>query len=72
MLFIILINDLGFDDQANDAGELITCKRRIKEFNLLHLKYVDDFTITEAVNMKDQLTRVPVKDRTQPENYQGV
>ena len=35
-------------------GEIITCKRRIKEFNLLHLKYVDDFTIAEAINMKEQ------------------
>ena len=69
LLFIILINDLGFDDQTNDAGELITCKRRIKEFNLLHLKYVDDFTIAEAVNMKDQLIMVPVTSRPQPDDY---
>ena len=69
LLFIILINDLGFDNQSNDAGELITCKRRIKEFNTIHLKYVDDFAVAEAVNMKEQLTQVPVDSRPQPDTY---
>ena len=35
LLFIILINDLGFEEQSNNLGELITCKRKIKEFNLI-------------------------------------
>ena len=69
LLFIILINDLGFENQTNDVGELITCKRRIKEYNLIHLKYVDDFTIAEAIKMKEQLTEVPVSQRPQPDNY---
>ena len=69
LLFIILINDLGFENQTNDMGELITCKRRIKDYNLIHLKYVDDFTIAEAINMKEQLTTVPVSQRPQPDNY---
>ena len=69
LLFIILINDLGFENQTNDVGELIRCKRRIKEYNLIHLKYVDDFTIAEAINMKEQLTEVPVNQRPQPDNY---
>ena len=69
LLFIILINDLGFEDQSNDLGDIITCKRKIKEFNLLHLKYVDDFTIAEAISMRDQLDTVPVTVRPQPDNF---
>ena len=69
LLFIIVINDLGFQNQSNDAGELITCKKRIKEFNLIHLKYVDDFAIAEAVKMKEQLTSVPVDQRPQPDSF---
>ena len=68
-MFIILINDLGFEDQSNDLGDIITCKRKIKEFNLLHLKYVDDFTIAEAISMKDQLDTVPLTVRPQPDNF---
>ena len=40
-----------------------------KEFNLLHLKYVDDFTIAEAISMRDQLDTVPVTVRPQPDNF---
>ena len=69
LLFIRLINDLGFDDQSNEVGEIITCKRRIKELNLLHLKFVDDFSIAEAVNMRKQLSMLPVDSRPQPDNY---
>ena len=36
-LFLVLINDVGFNDQTNESGEIITCKRRIKEYNELHL-----------------------------------
>ena len=69
LLFIILINDLGFEEQSNDLGELVTCKRRLKEFNMMHLKYVDDFAIAEAVDMNKQLTVVPVNARSQPDNF---
>ena len=48
---------------------MITCKRRIKEFNTIHLKYVDDFAVAEAVNMKEQLTQVPVDSRPQPDTF---
>ena len=48
LLFIILINDLGFDGQENNAGEIITSKRNMKEVNEIHLKYVDDLTLTEV------------------------
>ena len=38
LLFLVLVNDVGFDNQSNDNGELITCKKRLKKFNELHLK----------------------------------
>ena len=59
LLFIVLINDAGFGEQTNNVGEIITCKKRIKEFNTIHLKYVDDLTVAESVDMKE-LTQVLV------------
>ena len=68
LLFLVLINDLGFENQTNNVGELVTCKKRIKDFNLIHLKYVDDLSIAEAVNMK-QLDQRPVESRPQPDDF---
>ena len=69
ILFIVLINDVGFGDQSNNVGELITCKKRLKEFNTIHLKFVDDLTVAESIDMKEQLTKVSVECRPQPDNY---
>ena len=33
LLFIVLINDVGFEEQTNNAGELITSKRNMKAAN---------------------------------------
>ena len=60
---------LGFSDQSNENGEIITCKRRVKHFNELHLKYVDDLTLAESISMKSQLTQVPVVARPQPDTF---
>ena len=69
LLFLVLINDVGFDDKDNDLGEIITCKRRIKDYNKIHLKYVDDLAVAEAINMKTQLKEVPMCERPQPDNF---
>ena len=69
LLFIILINDIGFEGQVNNAGELITSKRNLKRANEIHLKFVDDLTIAETVNLQDQLVKVPIKERAQPDNF---
>ena len=66
-LFLVLINDVGFADQINNAGELATSKRNIKAVNQIHLKYVDDLTVAESVNLKDKLVCVP--NRPQPDSY---
>ena len=66
MLFIVLINDVGFPGQENDVGENITSRKFFKAANLLHLKYVDDMTLAESVDMKSKLVPVPVRERPQP------
>ena len=68
-LFLVLINDVGFSGQTNECGEIITCKRRIKKYNELHLKYVDDLLLAETISMKSQLNEVPVEARPQPDTY---
>ena len=37
---------------------LITSKRHMKTANVIHLKYVDDLTMAEAVNLTKKLTSV--------------
>ena len=71
-LFLILINDVGFDRQENNVGDLITCKRRLRKNKTLHLKYVDDLSIAETINLKDQLETVPLDDRPQPDPFTAI
>ena len=49
LLFLVLINDAGFTGQLNNAGELITSRRNMKQANEIHLKYVDDMTLAEII-----------------------
>ena len=37
--------------------------------NEIHLKYVDDLTLAEAINLPEQLVSVPVSQRPQPDSY---
>ena len=69
LLFIVLINDVGFEGQVNNAAEIITSKRNMKVVNQIHLKYVDDLTLAEAINLPEQLVSVPASERPQPDNY---
>ena len=69
LLFIILINDAGFSGQSNDVGTIITCKKRLRSMNEIHLKFVDDLTIGEAIKMKNMLDYTPVQNRPQPDNF---
>lgn len=68
LLFLVLINDLGFEDQKNNIGELLTSKKKIRAANEIHLKYIDDLTIAEAIKLKDLPTN-PADMRPQPDNY---
>ena len=69
LLFLILINDFGFDDQKNNAGELITRKNNLKAANVIHLKYVDDMTLAESINLKENLVFVPESERPLPDSF---
>ena len=70
LLFLVLINDAGFADQCNNVGDLITSRKTFKAANQLHLKYVDDLSIAEAVILKDNVLPAPV-DRQQPDPYRA-
>ena len=69
LLFLVLINDMGFENQKNNAGELITRRKNIKAANVIHLKYVDDLTLAESINLKDKLVSVPEPVRPLPDNF---
>ena len=69
LLFLVLINDAGFDGQLNNAGDLLTSKRNMKEVNKIHLKYVDDLTMAESIDLAEKLVHVPASDRPMPDRY---
>ena len=69
LLFLVLINDAGFEKQMNNAGDLLTCRRNMKVVNNIHLKYVDDLTLAEAINLSKKLVRVPDNERPLPDTY---
>ena len=60
LLFLVMINDLGFDSQF---------KKNVKVANEIHLKYVDDLTYATAVNLAENLVDIPQNLRVHPENY---
>ena len=66
-LFLVLINDAGFKGQLNNAGDVATCRRNLKAVNQIHLKYVDDMSLAESINLKEMLVTAP--DRQQPDNF---
>ena len=69
LLFIVLINDVGFEGQKNNAGEMVTCKRKMKTANQIHLKYVDDLTLAEAIDLPKNLVSLAEDERPQPDMY---
>ena len=69
LLFLVLINDLGFDNQKNNTGELITRRNNLKAANVLHLKYVDDMTLAESINLKKKLVYIPESVRPLPDSF---
>ena len=67
MLFIILINDVGFEGQTNNTGDIITSRKNLKAVNEIHMKYVDDLTMAESINLPAQLVPVPDDQRALPD-----
>ena len=70
-LFLILINDCGFEGQANKAGELLTTKRNMRMVNEIHLKYVDDLSLAESINLPVKLKSIPDSDRPLPDVFRA-
>ena len=69
LLFIVLINDVGFEGQENNAGDIITKKQNMKNVNEIHLKYVDDVTLAESINLPKNLVSVSEDERPQPDMF---
>ena len=67
LLFLILINDCGFDDEEQSIGEVITQPKKKFLPVTSHAKYVDDLTIVEALDLKQTLA--PNPDRPLPDTY---
>ena len=72
LLFIVLINDVGFDGQTNNTGDIITSKKNMKAVNLIHLTYVDDLTLAETINLPSKLVAVPDSVRPQPDSFHAM
>ena len=69
LLFLVLINDVGFEGQENNTGELITSKRNMRVANEIHLKYVDDLTLAEAINLPKNVVSLADNERPQPDMF---
>ena len=51
----------------NILGDLLTTRKNIKSANLIHLKYVDDLSLAEAINLPEKLEVAPIGQ--QPDNF---
>ena len=68
----MLINDAGFNGQVNNAGELLTSRRNIRNVNQIHLKFVDDLTLAEAVNLPEKLVTMNMNESPLPDNFHSM
>ena len=67
LLFLILINDCGFKNQAPSISNIITNPKERFAPSILHTKYVDDLTIVESFDLQKTLVEDP--SRPLPDNY---
>ena len=69
-LFLVLINLIGFKDQEKQIGNLITEPlNKRKPMKNIHLKFVDDLTVAESLNLKKQLVANPNINQPRPLEY---
>ena len=68
LLFLILINAVGYQHLEKHLGEKITEKlgKRAPLPNI-HMKYVDDLSLAQAINLKECV--IPNPNPTHPLNY---
>ena len=55
LIFLVHINDTGFSNQVNNAGDILASRKNIEIANTIHLKFVDDLTLAEAINLPKTL-----------------
>ena len=59
-LFLVLINAAGFRENLKNIGNYVTKPfNKRKPMPRIHMKYVDDMTAAEAINLKKQLLKNP-------------
>ena len=56
-LFLILINAAGFKEKIKNTGEIMTQPKlsKRKPMERIHLKFIDDLTVAESINLKNKL-----------------
>ena len=69
-MFIVLINLIGFKDQVKEVGKIVSKPlNKRKSMKNIHLKFVDDMTVAESVNLKKQLIANPDVNQPRPLEY---
>ena len=69
-LFLILINAAGYDTLETELGEHMTQKKNRRTIiPNIHLKFVDDLTLAEALNVKECVVPNPDPNPSRPLSY---
>ena len=69
-LFIVLINLVGFENQNKQVGKTITKSlNRRKPMETIHLKFIDDLSVAESLNLKKQLIKNPDVNQPRPLDF---
>ena len=69
-LFLILINAAGYEQLEKQLGEHITKKKNRRQIiPNIHMKYVDDLTLAETINVKDSVLPNPDPNPPRPLAY---
>ena len=71
-LFLILINSAGFHNLNNKLGEIVTkVGGKRKPIERTHMKYVDDMTIAESINIQEKIVPHPDLNPDRPLTFHG-
>ena len=54
---------------GQNTRDMITRRKKLKELNVKHMKYIDDLTLAESIDMATQLDTVPVDERPLPDSF---
>ena len=60
---------MGFEGQTNNMGEISLSKRRFRKVNEIHLKYVDDLSIAEAIIMSESSEQLKLRKDHSPMSF---